>query len=259
LIRGNSFTGYSVDPTDRTYGTKYNLILGCQTGITNMYLWVNPSSSTLDYSTTNATWTTTDVGNSSNWRFGSYSIQNTFSAGPGGGVIPGVGIYKVCITTNYSDAYNDLAGAPPSDPFTTWQNFYFTPAELANPNFSGPNADPLGKGINNTNQFLAGFSPTNSAAYPHVISIVRTDGTNITVTYLGASGDNSYTGGPASRTNVLEVSAGTANGSYSNNYVSTGITNILSGGSGLGQVATMVHTNGASSSTQYYRVRVLVP
>ena len=189
---------------------------------------------------------------------GAVDIDNFCSGGTQAGFL----ITKIAMSTNYTAVYNFLTqtNAPPSsDPFTTWQTNYFTLAELSDPNFSGPNADPLGKGINNTNQFLAGFNPTNSAAYPHVISIARTDGTNVTVTYLGASGDNSYTAGPASRTNVLEVSAGTANGSYSNNYVSTGITNILSGGSGLGQVATMVHTNGASSSTQYYRVRVLVP
>jgi hypothetical protein len=159
-------------------------------------------------------------------------------------------------------AYQPFAccsGGGPSDPFTTWQNHYFTPAELGNPAFSGSGADPLGKGINNTNQFLAGFNPTNSAAYPHIISVARTSGTNTTVTYLGASGDSTYLGGPASRTNVLESTTGTANGSYSNNFVSTGITNILSGGTGLGQVATMVHTNGGTGPTRYYRIRVLLP
>jgi hypothetical protein len=171
-------------------------------------------------------------------------------------------ITKIAMSTNYTAVYNFLTqtNAPPlGDPFATWQTNYFTLGELADPSFSGPNADPLGKGISNTNQFLAGFNPTNSAAYPHIINIARTDGTNATVMYLGASGDNTYMGGPTSRTNVLESTTGTANGSYSNNFVSTGITNILSGGTGLGQVATMVHTNGATGSTRYYRVRVLVP
>jgi hypothetical protein len=171
-------------------------------------------------------------------------------------------ITKIAMSTNYTAVYNFLTqtNAPPlGDPFATWQTNYFTLGELADPAFSGPNADPLGKGISNTNQFLAGFNPTNSAAYPHIISIARTDGTNATVMYLGASGDNTYMGGPTSRTNVLESTTGAANGSYSNNFVSTGITNILSGGTGLGQVATMVHTNGGTGSTRYYRVRVLVP
>src|SRR5258706_599793 len=46
------------------------------------------------------------------------------------------------------------SGPPPTDPFVIWQNTYFTVGQLADPNFSGPNADPFGKGISNTNQFL---------------------------------------------------------------------------------------------------------
>jgi len=146
------------------------------------------------------------------------------------------------------------------NPFVTWQNKYFTSGELMNPAFSGPNADPLGKGISNTNQFLTGFNPTNSAAYPHIIGIARTN-TDINVIYLGANGDSSYTGGPTTRTNVLEFTTGTANGSYStNNFVSTGRTNILTGGMGLGVVTNMVDGGGATNKpSRYYRIRVLVP
>jgi hypothetical protein len=154
---------------------------------------------------------------------------------------------------------DETAASVPPDPFTTWQSNYFSNVELGNPAYSGPNADPLGKGITNTNQFLAGFNPTNSAAYPHIISIAKSSSTNLTITYLGASGDSTYSPGFASRTNVLEFTAGTANGSYSNNFVSTGQTNILSGGTGLGTVTSFIQTNGATGSTRYYRVRVLVP
>jgi hypothetical protein len=120
-------------------------------------------------------------------------------------------------------------------------------------------ADPDNDGMNNMNEFLAGFNPINNAAYVHVINVAKTSVTNITVTYLGASGDNTYANGPASRTNVLEFTTGTANGSYSNNFASTGQTNILSGGTGLGTVTSFVDTNGTSSATKYYRIRVLVP
>jgi hypothetical protein len=153
----------------------------------------------------------------------------------------------------------DLTPPPPPVSFTTWQHDYFTPAELGNPAYSGPNADPLGKGISNTNQFLAGFNPTNSAAYPHVISIAKANTTNLVITYLGASGDSAWVPGFASRTNVLEYTSGTANGSYSNNFVSTGQTNILSGGIGLGTVTSFIETNVVTGPTRYYRVRVLVP
>ncbi len=123
---------------------------------------------------------------------------------------------------------------------------------------AAPDADPLGKGISNTNEFLAGFNPTSAAAYPHVISIVKS-GANMNVTYLGANGDSTWSPGVASRTNVLEFSSGAANGSYTNNFASTGQTNILSGGTGLGTITTAVDTGGATGATRYYRIRVIAP
>jgi hypothetical protein len=154
------------------------------------------------------------------------------------------------------------AAAPPN-PFVAWQNQYFTMSQLMNPAISGPNADPFGKGMSNTNQFLAGFNPTNVAAYVHIISLTRTNGgTDVRVDYLGASGDSSrMQPGPLfSRTNVLEFTTGTAIGSYSNNFASTGQTNILSGGIGLGTLANMVDPGGATNRpSRYYHVRVLVP
>jgi hypothetical protein len=148
--------------------------------------------------------------------------------------------------------------SPGNDPFATWQTHYFFGGS-GNPN-AAPGADPDGDGISNTNEFLAGFNPTNSAAYPHIISIARSGPTNLMITYLGANGDSTWTPGVASRTNVLEFTTGTLNGSYSsNNFVSTGQTNILSGGTGLGTVTSFIETNVVTGPTRYYRVRVLVP
>jgi hypothetical protein len=167
------------------------------------------------------------------------------------------------MSTNYADVYNFLAGAapPPTDPFTAWQTQYFNSGELANPAFSGPNADPLGKGMSNTNQFLAGFNPTNAAAYVHITSISKTNsGIDIRVDYLGASGDSSRTPPLVSRTNVLEVTAGTGGGNYATNGFAGIQTNVLSGGAGLGTATSFIETNGATfSPSRYYRVRVLVP
>jgi subtilisin-like proprotein convertase family protein len=165
-----------------------------------------------------------------------------------------------CVQLNIAEQSYQCCSVPSGPSFTTWQDNYFTSAELGTPSFSGPNADPLGKGISNTNQFLAGFNPTNSAAYPHIISITKTNTADIKVTYLGASGDITYPAGPTSRTNVLEYTTGTGNGSYTNNFISTGQTNILSGGSGLGAVTTATDSGGATNKpSRYYRVRVLVP
>ena len=149
-----------------------------------------------------------------------------------------------------------LQVAGSSDPYTAWASHY----SLSGGNANG-NADLTGDGMNNTNKFLAGFNPTNNAAYLHIISVARTNTTDINVIYLGASGDTSYMGGPSSRTNVLEFTTGTANGSYnSNNFASTGVSNILSGGVGLGMLTNMVDPGGATNTpSRYYRVRVLVP
>ena len=144
-----------------------------------------------------------------------------------------------------------------ADAFTTWQNQYF--------GFTGgaaaAGADPFGKGMSNTNQFLAGFDPTNKSAYVHITGIVKTNTTDVRVDYLGASGNSVASTPVASRTNVLEFTTGTANGSYStNNFASTGRTNILSGGNGSGLLTNMVDPGGATNTpSRYYRVRVLVP
>jgi hypothetical protein len=108
-------------------------------------------------------------------------------------------------------------------------------------------------------EFLAGFDPTNNAAALRIISIEKS-GDDICVTYLGANGDTTYPNGPECRTNVLEYTAGAANGSCSNNFVSTGVTNILSCGIGRGVVTNMVEVGGAANNpSRFYRVRVIVP
>ena len=148
----------------------------------------------------------------------------------------------------------------PSVAYASWALQYFACTNCA---IADPDADPLGKGMSNTNQFLAGFDPTNSTAYLHIISIALTNTTDINVIYLGANGDNTWTPGIASRTNILEYSTGAANGSYTNYFLpvpSAGATNILSGGNGLGVVTNMVESGGATNvPSRYYRVRVLVP
>ena len=126
------------------------------------------------------------------------------------------------------------------------------------PNVANEDAD--GTGMNNLQKYLAGFAPNNSAAYPHVISLAKTNTADIKVIYLGANGDSTYAPGIASRTNVLEYTSGTADGSYTNNFASTGQTNILGGGTGLGVVTNMIDSGGATNDpSRYYRVRVLVP
>jgi PKD repeat protein len=147
------------------------------------------------------------------------------------------------------------------DRFAWWQLQYFGSTNIAAS--TAPDGDYTGAGMSNTNKFLAGFNPTNAAAYLHVISIAEqlvAGTTNVVVTYLGPNGDNSYTPGIASRTNVLDYTTGAADGSYTNGgWQDTGQTNILGGGNGSGTITSMTDTNIPASSDRYYRVRVLPP
>jgi hypothetical protein len=143
-------------------------------------------------------------------------------------------------------------------PYLTWAQCYFG---CTNCPQASELADPDGVGMNNLAKFLAAFNPTNSAAFPHIISITSTNSnTDILVTYLGANGDSSLQSGIQSRTNVLEYSTGDNNGGYTNNFVTTGQTNILSGGTGLGIVTNMVDSGGATNQpARYYRIEIIAP
>jgi hypothetical protein len=178
------------------------------------------------------------------------------------GLIDEVTIFKHSLTPSqiqglYTSAYTNSYAPPP--PYQSWQLNYF--GSTNNYGKTAPTADYTGTGMSNTNKFMAGFNPINSAAYLHIISIATTNGTNIVVTYLGASGDDTYSPGIESRTNVLEFTAGTANGSYTNGTWTQvpGQTNILSGGNGLGTVTNMTDIGGARHMNRYYRIRVLLP
>jgi hypothetical protein len=246
---GARANGFAPGPTygaALTYGTPYNVIIRAHAGGTNMTVYVNPTSAVLGDQTA---YTSNAMTGGFPATLGAFAMSQ-FHGNDGNQA--GVGIGRVSISTNYANVYTEITGGGgPADPYTTWATFY----GLSGGNALGT-ADPDGDGMSNTNEFLAGFNPTSGAAYLHILSIAKAQGTNVTITYLGASGDSN--GSPGPKTNVLESTLGTPP-SYTNNFVSTGQTNILSGGTGLGTTATFVHTNGASGPARYYRVRVLVP
>jgi chitinase len=141
-----------------------------------------------------------------------------------------------------------------------WRLQYFGGAGTNTNSVSCAQCDADGDGFDNQQKYLAGFNPTNSMAYLHVISIAETNTTDVNVTYLGANGDSTRTPALLSRTNVLEYTAGAADGSYTNNFTTTGVTNILSGGNGEGVVTNMADPGGATNTpSRFYRVRVMVP
>ena len=127
--------------------------------------------------------------------------------------------------------------------FQQWQMSYFN---CTNCPQAAPDADPLGKGMSNTNQFLAGLNPTNSASALRIISVVQqTNDVVITWTTAGV------------RTNAVQATVVDANGGYTNNFndISGSIIIPVSGDA----TTNYVDTGGATNSpSRYYRIR-LVP
>ncbi len=193
------------------------------------------------------------------WNLGD-SVLVTNSGGANFNHTYDAGIYTVSLTASNAFGTSTLVSNNLIAVVTAlqaWQLHYFG---CTNCPQAQPNADLFGTGMSNTNKFLAGFNPTNPVAYLRVISVATTNTSDITVMYLGANGDNTWSPGIASRTNVLEFTAGTAGGGYSNDFVSANVTNILSGGTGTGLVTNMVDAGGATNTpSRYYRIRVLVP
>jgi PKD repeat protein len=191
------------------------------------------------------------------WNFGDGNTTNitVYTSGSFSHTYPTGGVFAASLTVTGNGSGNtttNITVTAPLTPFQAWQNYYFPGGGAG----AAGTADPDGDGISNTNEFLIGFNPTNSSAALRIIGLVRTNN-DMRITYLGANGDLNGSLGP--KTNVLDFTVGTARG-YSNNFVTTGITNVLSGGSGLGTNVTVTDVGGATSVTQrYYRVRVLVP
>ena len=129
--------------------------------------------------------------------------------------------------------------------FQAWQSNYFGCTGCPQ---AQPDADPLGKGISNTNQFLLGLNPTDPASVFRILSVVP-EGTNMVITWATAG----------VRTNAVQATAGDGNGGYtSTNFMDISIPAIIIGVTGD---ATNNYTDvgGATASpARYYRIR-LVP
>jgi len=112
-------------------------------------------------------------------------------------------IYALDIST--PNQVNLIVGiaAPPLDPFAAWQLQYFGCTNCAN---AQPNADPLGKGMSNTNQFLVGLNPTNPASQFQIISTTQNT-TDVVIVWKAAG----------ARTNAVQAASGAPDGSYNTN------------------------------------------
>jgi hypothetical protein len=141
---------------------------------------------------------------------------------------------------------NALVAPPPVTAFQQWQMQYFG---CTNCPQAAPDADPLGKGMSNTNQFLAGLNPTNPSSVFRITSVVADSNNNVLIIWSTAG----------VRTNAVQASSGDVDGNYSNNFADiSSPPHIIIPVSG--DVTTnYLNVGGATNSpSRYYRIR-LVP
>jgi glucosylceramidase len=134
-----------------------------------------------------------------------------------------------------------FGGGLPLSAYQQWQVQYFG----STTNLLGaPNADPYGKGMSNTNQFLAGLNPTNHSSVFQIISEVP-HGNDMVVSWKAAG----------VRTNALQAISGS--GYSSNGFADISGPIIITPG---GDTTTNYTDSGGATNVpaRYYRVR-LVP
>ncbi|HXI85010.1 MAG TPA: carbohydrate-binding protein [Verrucomicrobiae bacterium] len=158
-------------------------------------------------------------------------------------VTNGVHYYYVATAVNAGaeSTNSNEAAAVPLPAYQQWQMLYFGCTNCPQAQAS---ADPFGKGVSNTNQFLLGLNPTNPASVFRVIAIAP-QGTNLTITWKTAG----------VRTNGVQARSG---GDYSTNGfadISGPIIINVTGDTTTNYTDVGVATN---YSTRQYRVR-LVP
>jgi uncharacterized repeat protein (TIGR03803 family) len=123
-----------------------------------------------------------------------------------------------------------------------WRAQYFGGSGTTTNNRSCATCDPVGDGMDNLEEYLAGTVPINNASYFHITSIVRTNN-NLLVSWMTGIG----------RTNALQATG--SNGGYlTNNFA-----DIFTVTNTVGTTTNYLDVGGATNvPSRYYRVR-LVP
>jgi hypothetical protein len=155
---------------------------------------------------------------------------------PAGIAVDGAGTFIVADTSN-----NRISKGVPLTPFGVWQLQYFGCTTCPN---AAADADPLGKGMSNWDQFLAGLNPTNPASVFQVTA-VRQSGSDFVITWKTA-GRN---------TNVVQAADGILSGSGSSGFsdVSGPIVIGVTGDTTTNYTDLGGATNGTA---RFYRVRL---
>lgn len=182
-------------------------------------------------SITNRFW---DFGDSGTTNITTNSVVHTYAAGtyPVTLIVSGPDGSSTNTQANYITALTA---------FQSWQIQYF--GNTNNP-AAEPTADPDGDGFNNLQEFLAGTDPTNSASYFCITNIMST-GDDVLIEWMTGIG----------KTNALQATAGTDDGSYSTNdfadiFIVTNTVDIITNYLDIGAAT--------NTPARYYRVR-LVP
>ena len=159
-----------------------------------------------------------------------------------------VGTYFAVVSNSVSTATSGSAtlAIPVADPFSSWQSNYFgCTYSGTNCTQAAPDADPYGKGISNTNQFLLGLNPTNPASVFRILSVVPQTNGDMMITWATGAGP----------TNVVQATDGDGSGGYSTNF--TDISGPLAiPGSGNATNSYPDPGGATNGLSRYYRIRL---
>jgi glucosylceramidase len=165
-----------------------------------------------------------------------------------GSVSGASGLHNLYVVFNGSSSIGNVnwfqfSGALPLSVYQQWQAQYFRCVSCA---LAQPNADPYGKGISNTNQFLLGLNPTNPASVFQILTVTP-QGNDMVITWATAG----------VRTNAVQASSGDANGGYKTNFADISGPMVITP---TGDTTTNYTDSGGATNgpARYYRIR-LVP
>jgi beta-glucanase (GH16 family) len=240
---GQIIIAYTVGTADQPKSSGIEIILPSPTAPTGLGATPGDAQVALNWSTvTGATGYNVKRATISGGPYTSVTNGLTTTSYTDTGLVNGSNYYYVVSTLKGGcESTNSIqVTATPLTPFAQWQTLYFGNPTNAN---AAADGDPDGDGISNTNEFLAGTDPTNSASLFGITS-VTTEGDDLRVTWMMGS----------SKTNALQATFGDVDGDYLTNFADIfTVTNTV--GTSTNYLDAGATTN---SPTRYYRVR-LVP